>query len=249
MKTKILLIVEGDVEEVRILGNHAHGLLKLIDADYEIVTFANPIYELYEAYKNGEYDDIVTYLRHFKGLNIENDKLSKNLFSAIYLIFDFEPHYHKYSDEDIIDILSVFSNETENGKIYINYPMVEAFYHLKDLPDEEYVNRVVRLPLKNGKEYKKLVNSETAIQKNRMTDKVLELIILQNFEKAKKIAECCNSEIDYEQLLKNQLKFKNCNNQLYVLSTFPLLIIDYNPDILTSIKKNVEEIYKYKISD
>ena len=249
MKAKILLIIEGDVEEVRILGNHTHGLLKLIDADYEIVVFSNPIYELYEAYKNGEYDDIVAYLRHFKGLNIENDKLSKNLFSAIYLIFDFEPHYQKYSDNDIIDILKVFSNETENGKIYINYPMVEAFYHLKGLPDNEYDTRVIKLPLKNGKEYKKLVNSETAIQKTRMTDKILELIILQNFVKARKITECCNMEIDYETVLKKQLELKNTSNQLYVLSTFPLMIIDYNQDILTSIEKSVDENYKYKISD
>lgn len=249
MKTKILLIVEGDVEEVRILGSHTHGLLKLIDAEYEIVTFANPIYELYEAYKNGEYDDIVAYLRRFKGLKIENDKLSKNLFSAIYLIFDFEPHYQKYSDEDIIDILNVFSNETENGKIYINYPMVESFYHLKDLPDIEYVNRVINLPLKNGKTYKKIVNLESVLQKNRLTDEILELIILQNFEKAKKIIESCNMEIDYEIVLRKQLELKKCSNQLFVLSTFPLMIIDYNQDILTSIKKNVEKNYKYKISD
>ena len=174
MKAKILLIIEGDVEEVRILGNHTHGLLKLIDADYEIVVFSNPIYELYEAYKNGEYDDIVAYLRHFKGLNIENDKLSKNLFSAIYLIFDFEHHYQKYSDNDIIDILKVFSNETENGKIYINYPMVEAFYHLKGLPDNEYDTRVIKLPLKNGKEYKKASDKLNKLRKTLFGESLTE---------------------------------------------------------------------------
>lgn len=63
MKSKILLIVEGKVDEPRILGNESHGLLSLIGANYEIVPFANPIYELYEAYKNNEYDDLVSYLR------------------------------------------------------------------------------------------------------------------------------------------------------------------------------------------
>ena len=58
MKSKILLIVEGEVEEPRILGSESHGLLSLIGSDYEIVPFASSIYELYEAYKNNEYDDI-----------------------------------------------------------------------------------------------------------------------------------------------------------------------------------------------
>lgn len=57
------MIVEGKVDEPRILGNESHGLLSLIGANYEIVPFANPIYELYEAYKNNEYDDLVSYLR------------------------------------------------------------------------------------------------------------------------------------------------------------------------------------------
>ena len=67
MKSKILLVVEGELEEPRILGSASHGLLSLVGADYEIVPFANPIYELYEAYKNGEYDDLVSYLRYEKG--------------------------------------------------------------------------------------------------------------------------------------------------------------------------------------
>lgn len=95
MKSKILLIVEGELSEPRILGSESHGLLSLIGSDYEIVAFANPIYELYEAYKNGEYDDLVSYLRIEKGLKIDDNILSKNAFSAVYLIFDFEPQDHK----------------------------------------------------------------------------------------------------------------------------------------------------------
>ena len=127
MRSKILLIVEGEKEEPRILGSNSHGLLSLIGSDYDIVTFSNPIYELYDAYKKGDYDDIVSYLRVEKGLEIDKNILSKNAFSSIYLVFDFEPHYHKYKDSKIKDILNVFNNETELGKLYINYPMVESF--------------------------------------------------------------------------------------------------------------------------
>ena len=102
MNSKILLIVEGEKDEQRILGTESHGLLSLIGAEYEIVPFANPIYELYEAYRKGEFDDLVSYLRAEKGLKIDSSILSKNAFSAIYLVFDFEPQDHKYSDEKII---------------------------------------------------------------------------------------------------------------------------------------------------
>ena len=70
MRAKILLIVEGEKEEIRILGKkygkNTHGLLKLIDSDYEIVPFCNPIYELYEAFINGEYDGIKKHLISFR---------------------------------------------------------------------------------------------------------------------------------------------------------------------------------------
>ena len=41
--------------------------------------------------------------------------------------------------------------------------MIEAFYHLKSIPDNEYNDRKISIGLINssGKPYKKLVNSET----------------------------------------------------------------------------------------
>ena len=85
MRSKILLIVEGEKEEPRILGSNSHGLLSLIGSNYDIVTFSNPIYELYDAYKKGDYDDIVSYLRVEKGLEIDKNILSKNCIFTLFL--------------------------------------------------------------------------------------------------------------------------------------------------------------------
>ena len=194
MRSKILLIVEGEKEEPRILGSNSHGLLSLIGSDYDIVTFSNPIYELYDAYKKGEYDDLVSYLREEKGLEIDKNILSKNAFSSVYLVFDFEPHYHKYKDSKIKDILNVFNNETELGKLYINYPMVESFYYLKNIPDLEYLDRKISLENFNGKDFKKLVNDKTILKKNKLSNKQLCYIIWVNYNKVRKITN--NEEID-----------------------------------------------------
>lgn len=227
MKSKILLIVEGESTEPKILGSESHGLLSLMGANYEIVPFANPIYELYEAYENGEYDDLVSYLRLEKGLKIDSKTLSKNAFSAIYLIFDYEPHYQKYSDETIKKLLELFNNETELGKLYINYPMVEAYYHLESLPDINYNTRTVNLDNFNGRSYKKQVNKCSCLKKNRITKKDLCYIIMHNYNKAKIITKA-EKELDHINILESQLKLKKETNEIYVLSTFPLLVIDYN---------------------
>lgn len=31
------------------------------------------------------------------------------------------------------------------GKLYLNYPMVESFYHMSDIPDEKYNEYIVTL--------------------------------------------------------------------------------------------------------
>ena len=241
MRSKILLIVEGEKEEPRILGSNSHGLLSLIGSDYDIVTFSNPIYELYDAYKKGDYDDIVSYLRVEKGLEIDKNVLSKNAFSSIYLVFDFEPHYHKYEDSKIKDILNVFNNETELGKLYINYPMVESFYYLKNIPDLEYLGRKISLNNFNGKDYKKLVNNETILKKNKLSNKQLCYIIWINYNKVRKIIN--SKEINHELILDEQLKLKKSTNELYILSTFPLLILDYNYDkTIEVIKEKIKNI-------
>ena len=242
MNRKILLIVEGEDTEVKILGSESHGLLSLIGTKCEIIPFKNPIYELYDAYKKGEYDDLVSYLRHEKGLKVDDNVLSKNAFSAIYLIFDFEPHYQKYSDEKIKELLNLFNNETELGKLYINYPMVESYYYLKSLPDIEYNNRIINLLNFNGKKYKKEVNLNACIKKNKISPKQLCYIIMHNYNKAKFICNSDDIEINHEKVLDIQLNKKKKDNELYVLSMFPLLVIDYNFE-------KTMEVLKLKLKD
>lgn len=230
MNKKTLIIVEGESEEVRILDAKNKGLLNLLDIDFEIVSICNPIYELYEAYKNGEYDDLVSYLATNNKLQIEEGKISKNSFSSIYLFFDFEPHYQKYSDKDIEELMSIFDNETEMGKLYINYPMVESFYHIKNIPDIEFMERTVCLKDFNGDQYKTLVNKETCVNHKPVAKHLLIKIMHYNYNKALEICKTdFENEIDYKKILQVQIELKNKMNKIYVLNTLALFPIDYNP--------------------
>lgn len=114
---------------------------------------------------------------------------------------------------------------------------------MKLLPDYDYNDRIINLPLESGKYYKKLVNSEMVFRKNKLDKELLELIILQNYDKALKIID--NKFLDYDLILKKQIEKKNAKNKIFILSTFPLMIIDYNSDILEEIRKNTKKNYNY----
>lgn len=125
-------------------------------------------------------------------------------------------------------MLSIFDNETELGKLYINYPMVEAYYDLESLPDPNYNDKTVSLKGLNGKTYKKKVNMTTCLKKNKITKKDLCYIIMHNYNKAKLITNTSAEYLNYFDILDSQLKLKQKENKIYALSTFPLMLIDYN---------------------
>ena len=51
---------------------------------------------------------------------------------------------------------------------------------------------------------------------------------MHNYNKAKLIANTSAEYLNYFDILDSQLKLKQKENKIYVLSTFPLMLIDYN---------------------
>ena len=93
------------------------------------------IYQLYKVLKEEEPDfDLVELL---KERNKENAELlreyNRDSFAYIYLFFDYDAHSTLASDDKIEEMLDFFDNETENGLLYISYPMLEAIRHFNDM--------------------------------------------------------------------------------------------------------------------
>lgn len=93
------------------------------------------IYQLYRNLKEEELDfDMVELLKERSEENAELLKdYSRDSFAYIYLFFDYDAHSTLADDSKIAEMLDFFDNETENGLLYISYPMVEAIRHYKDL--------------------------------------------------------------------------------------------------------------------
>lgn len=139
-KEKTLFIFEGGrsedkyVEklELNFLGER-HAIKCVFDAE---------IYQLYRAIRqeDGLPIDIVTLL---KERTVENAEILKDYtrdsFAYVYLFFDYDGHSTLANDDKISEMLSFFSDETENGKLYISYPMVEAIRHFRDLESFKYL--------------------------------------------------------------------------------------------------------------
>ena len=160
-------------------------------------------------------------------------KLEKGGFSEIYLIFDFEFQASQYDDKKIKAMLSFFDNETEHGKLYINYPMIESFKHFKTIPDFNFNNyKVCKHDCVTYKEY---IDGISAINHfNDIDEHVLGIIIKQTLDKCYLIVD--GSKKDYSDYLKYlsqkcilecQLENLHKSDSIYVINTSLFWGIDY----------------------
>lgn len=125
-------IVEGEAREPRIIDNISQVFFKY--ANFKIITLpaGQNIYMLWKKLKEDDFDtDIIEVLREeHEELKEQLEGISRDDFSEVYLFFDYDGHQNNLSEEDDADVLEQmlvsFDNETENGKLYISYPMVEA---------------------------------------------------------------------------------------------------------------------------
>jgi hypothetical protein len=96
--------------------------------------YCGDIYQFYRRMKEEDFDvNLVTLLKERSPENrtvlsgYDNDS-----FAYIYFFFDYDGHATMASDSQIDEMLSFFDNETEHGRLFISYPMVEAIRHYKD---------------------------------------------------------------------------------------------------------------------
>ena len=125
-------IVEGEAREPLIIDNISKVFFA--HANFKIITLpaGQNIYMLWKKLKEDDFDtDIIEVLREeHEELKEQLGGINRDDFSEVYLFFDYDGHQNNLSEEDDADVLEQmlvsFDNETENGKLYISYPMVEA---------------------------------------------------------------------------------------------------------------------------
>ena len=223
-----------------------------------VCSFGNNIYELYRQLKALDGGgDIVSILRE-KYMNTPESPFgpdAKNTdFSEIFLFFDYDFHNRNLTIEQmnmqISEMLEMFNDETENGQLYINYPMIEAIRYTKELPDSHFSEYCVSRTDCHDKGFKNLAQFFSAygsfdfiildFRKSPSEEKISAvkqnwaLLEQQNVVKANKI---CNGELDVpadksnisqKKIFESQLsKFVIPKDEVAILSAFPLFNFYY----------------------
>ena len=199
-----LLIVEGHHEKNKLFWLIFKCFPEInIDMD-EIWIYGTNIYQLY--------DDIVKeYGEEWAEENVDidlpfviskkqyPDKLRyKEDYTNIVLVFDYERHDTNFSEEKILEMQRCFVDAADMGRLYINYPMIESYRHLCQLPDVDFAERKIPVSLQPGKKYKALVEQETVLASkidfpHRIDDLLEKHFGIRNAEKRKK---CCNEILE-----------------------------------------------------
>lgn len=168
-RNKTLVIVEGKTEKTFLLKALLLCFPEIPIKIEDVYIYSSNIYDLYRAIED-EYEE--TWFEDDLSIDIPllisrkqsvEPPLDKRAFTNIIMIFDYEHHDTFYSDEKIMKMQRHFSNASEDGLLYINFPMLESVYHFKEIPDREYISRSIPITCSPGKRYKELVKSESVI--------------------------------------------------------------------------------------
>ena len=233
-----------------------------------ICTYNSNIYSLYshlsehEVFENknkesyGRTVSILNRILQSNGDNTLADIIESDI-SEIFLFFDYDFHESRLSLEEnnqhLNEMLAYFNDETSNGKLYINYPMIESIKYHKELPDSQFIDYIISR--KECKQFKNIAhdfsfyksldyillsyNPKESIEKRTAhidcAIKNWKHLIDMNVSKANYICNGINSyptdkkDIQQDSIYTNQLvKYVNTEQCcVSILNAFPLFVFDY----------------------
>lgn len=244
-KKKILVLVEGAHTDVRLMEHLFH--IYSLDADYEVIPYCTNIYALYnDMFRDGD-PDSMDLLQVLKGRerNPKNRDLLDAQYTDVLLIFDLDPQDSGFSDERILSMMRYFSESSDMGKLYINYPMVESFYHMKSIPDPDFFQYAATIDELRARAYKARVHSENRnhdYSKYAVDREECNIVITQNLEKARLITGDKDRTLEEksipprgESILEKQLALLKHERCVSVLCTSVFFIPEYNPRLIEAV--------------
>lgn len=135
----ILFVFEGGKAEPAVFDSI--GRLFLSGEELCVVRCRHDLPTLYANLRANDYDLFRSLPFEENGISLPKDRRLDTLFSQIFLFFDydFQNRIGTQRVNGILDeMLDFFDSETDNGKLYINYPMIESLKYTRELPDGDY---------------------------------------------------------------------------------------------------------------
>lgn len=162
----ILFVTEGPDDKSLVKRLHKKFGLP----EYEIICLKANLKRLYTEYESYGCDysdlDVTAVLRSCKQTGKQDrEKLegkSAKDFTDIYLVFDFDPHTGDFDADAVKKMMDHFCDSSDAGKLYIDYPMLESFFHMPSevLECDASENIEIQYRLSELTGYKQRVNKE-----------------------------------------------------------------------------------------
>ena len=249
---KILVLSEGKKTEPKLLEKYLECLKgyrpNFDECNLEIVTYNTNIYVLYNKLKEFSIDGEIyaNTMSILKMMNKEHPdeeltKIIENKYPYIYLIFDYELHDKLFKNEEKFIVLrkmqELFNDETENGFLLFNFPMIEAYRHFKsfDTIIEEYKDSIISCEESHHyKNYLSIHGNIYDINKYKLEE--FELIVKANMMKINYLITNDYKTPEYNHLmnyilnykvLDEEIKMSSKNNKIYVICLASLLFLLY----------------------
>lgn len=233
--SKKLFVFEGQNTEINIAKNLADKFSEtftdIFASDDIKCAYCTTIYDLYNKILEDEYLDVFMLLKE-KEFNKEILKgFNRTDFAEIYLFFDYDGHAPIATDNKLAQVINMFNEETEYGKIFISYPMVEALKHYSNTIDFKNL----KVKAKENINYKKIANLNCNIKYrdfNQYNENTWRELIEIHLKKMNFIVNdnysIPHNSITQHEIFVNQLeKYIKVDSTVAVLSAFPVFIFDY----------------------
>ncbi len=225
----ILFVFEGQKTEKKIsdnLGQYFVNENTVIQSAY-----CNNIYQLYRKLSVDEDLDTFQLVKEIPENKEALAHFNRNDFAEIYMFFDYDGHDTLADDDKVREIIEFFDEETEAGKMFISYPMVEALKHYSESIDF----RTLKVKAKENIRYKKLVGTEGQFEFEDFsiyTEEIWKMLIKLHLKKANYIANenylFPEKYISQEKIFNGQeSRYISVDSTVAVLSAFPLFILEY----------------------
>ena len=255
MSEIMLFLFEGESTEPQIFDNIEKVFFSNEQTGITKALYKQDIYNLYEnlnQYKDSDdgFDiDLIELLIERKSIN--PDDIDVNKISSIYLFFDLDIHAYK-KDEKVTaakrteainrvkKLVEYFGNETEQGKMYISYPMIEA---LRAYGDTWGYCEICSIEAKDSNQFKDMVKGKNSFSDfTRYNFPIWKDAIISTIDKLYCLSyldppECKEiASIEYEEVMKitnqnniltNQENKFVSNGMIMILSSVPLFLVDF----------------------
>ena len=237
MDRKILVLVEGEKRDFRLM-KHLFDVYRT-NTYKKIVSYNTNIYELYgNLFQNENEDDIdLLMLLRSREVDVEKKKIFDERYTEIFLIFDFDPQDKLYDVNKLKKLMNYFNDSTENGRLYINYPMVESICHIKSWNEsyDEYNLRRITKKILIDKSYKRLVSQESCCNDFRKYNKkelfkIIDLSLSKISYLRDKPRSCDFATL--KEVLEIECKLWDNEECVSVLNTCILYFYEYYPQLV-----------------